>query len=155
MKTAHEGKPIVCQTPSGRAGKRTNEILGQIGDKENVNVHIIEDVPWRECMKLKSKADIYIGEFNLGYGMSQLEAMAMKIPVITHLEPLCEKRMRRQIGPLPHYDCPIETLSEGIDHLLSDKELYDHHAEQGFEYVKKFHDYPVVADKFISICEEL
>lgn len=154
-KTPHSGKPIVCQSPSGRKGKRTDEILDVISDKDNVNLLIIEGVTWGECMHLKSKADIYIGEFNIGYGMGELEAMAMKIPVITHLKHKNEAAMRREVGELPHYDCNMAYLSEAIDHLLSDKDRYNHHAELGFEYVKKFHDYPIVADKFISVCEAL
>jgi len=154
-KTHHVGRPIICQTPSGRVGKKTDEILSQITDKKNVDILIVEGVSWEKCMLLKSKADIYVGEFDLGYGMSELEAMAMKIPLITHLEPINEKRMKRQIGPLPHYDCPLENLSDGIDRLLSNKALYEKHADLGFEYVKRFHDYPVVAKKFIELCEEL
>jgi len=155
MKTSHTGKPIVCQTPNSRKQKRTNEILAQIANKVNVNIHIIENVPWRKCMQLKSKADIYIGEFNIGYGMSELEAMAMKIPVITNLSPRSDALLRREVGTLPHYDCPLVNLSDGIDKLLSDKDLYDKHVELGFEYVKRFHDYPVVAKKFIAICESM
>lgn len=155
MKTRHGGKPIVCQTPSSQKMKRTPEILAQIRRKSNIDLLIVRNTKWQECMKLKSKADIYTGEFNLGYGMSELEAMAMKIPVITQLKPENEAAVKRVVGYLPHYDCPMEKLSGGIDALLSNKKLYDKYAELGFRYVKQFHDYPVVAKMFTSICEEL
>lgn len=155
MKTAHSGKPIVCQSPSSKSKKNTAAILKQISGKKNVKILIINKVKWKECIRLKSKADIYIGPFKIGYGMSQLEAMAMKIPVITKLEPRNEALVRNAVGYLPHYDCPMEKLSEGINALLSDRKLYDKYANLGFKYVKQFHDYPVVAKKFISVCEEL
>jgi len=154
MKTRHTGKPIVCQTPSGRSGKKTDIIIEQIKDKENIDLHIIEKTNWSKCLQLKSKADIYLGEFNIGYGMGELESMAMKIPVISHLSPRNERMILKEVGYLAHYDCPIEELSQGVDALLSDKKLYEEYAELGFKYVKQFHDYPVVAKKFTSICEE-
>jgi len=149
------GKPIVCQSPSSKPKKNTAKILKYISNKKNIDPLIIHKVKWKKCIKLKSKADIYIGPFKIGYGVSQLEAMAMKIPVITKLEPENEAKIRRAVGYLPHYDCPMEKLSEGIDTLLSDRELYDEYAELGHNYVKEFHDYPVVAKKFILICEKL
>ena len=155
MKTTHSGKPIVCQSPSSKPKKNTAKILKYISNKKNIDPLIIHKVKWKQCIKLKSKADIYIGPFKIGYGVSQLEAMAMKIPVITKLEPENEAKIRRAVGYLPHYDCPMEKLSEGIDTLLSDRELYDEYAELGHNYVKEFHDYPVVAKKFILICEKL
>lgn len=155
MKKKHGGIPIVCQTPSNRRRKNTNKIISAISGKKNIELLIVTGVPWKKCMELKSVADIYIGPFKVGYGMSQLEAMAMKIPVITTLGPKNEALVIRAVGYLPHYDCPLDKLSEGIDTLLSDRELYDEYAELGYNYVKEFHDYPVVAEKFISICEEL
>lgn len=155
MKKSHSGKPIVCQSPSSKVRKSTNAILKQISGKKNVKILIIHKVNWQECMRLKSKADIYVGDYTLGHGMSQLEAMAMKIPVISKLKPECEDLVIRAIGYLPHYNCPIHKLSEGIDCLLSDKKLYRKYSDLGFKYVRQFHDYPVVAKKFVSICEEL
>ena len=155
MKRKHGGKPIVCQTPSNRRKKNTNKIISALSDKKNIALLIVSRVSWKKCMELKSVADIYIGPFKIGYGLSQLEAMAMKIPVITKLGPKNEALVRSAVGYLPHYDCPMEKLSEGIDTLLSDRELYDEYAALGYNYVKEFHDYPVVAKKFISFCEEL
>lgn len=157
MKTEHEGKPIVCQAPSKRAAKSTNEILEIIADKDDIEVLIIENVRHEECMKMKSKADIYLGSFRGGIGINDLEAMAMKIPVINNVTTNArfEVLIKREVGYLPYYDCPLEWLPQGIDALISDKELYNKYAELGYGYVKKFHDEPVVARKFISICEEL
>lgn len=155
MKTPHSGKPIVCQSPSNKSKKNTVAILKQISGKKNVKILIINKVKWQECMRLKSKADIYIGEYNLGHGMSQLEAMTMKIPVITKLKPENRISVKKAVGYIPHYTCPMNKLSEGIDCLLSSKKLYIKYSALGFKYVKQFHDYPVVAKKFISICEEV
>lgn len=155
MKTPHTGKPIVCQSPSNRRKKKTNQILAQIEHKENVDTLIIENKSWAQCMALKSKADIYVGQYSIGYGVGELEAMAMKIPVITKMIPPNDVLLRQQTEELPHYDCPIENLSEGINTLLSDKALYKDHAERCFKFVKKYYDYPVIAKKFVGICEEV
>jgi len=157
MKTEHEGKPIVCQAPTKRALKSTDRILELIADKDNIEVLIIEKVSFEKCMKLKSKADIYLGSFRGGIGTNDLEAMAMKIPVINNVtaKTRFEFLFKREVGYLPYYDCPLRRLPQGIDALISDKELYNKYAELGYGYVKEFHDEPVIARKFISICEEL
>jgi len=155
MKTRHTGKPIICQTPSGRRGKKTEIILNQIKHKENIRVRIVENKSWEECMRLKSTADLYVGEFNIGYGMSELEAMAMRIPVISRLKPENEESILRETGYMAHYDCPLEELSSGIDTILSDEKLYVKYADLGYRYVKEFHDYPVVSKKFTSYCSEV
>ena len=155
MKTSHTGKPIICQSPSSRRKKKTNQILEQIEHKENIDALIIENKNWYKCMTLKSKADIYVGQYSIGFGVGELEAMAMRIPVITKMVPPNDVLLARETEELPHYDCSLENLSEGIDTLLSDKSLYEDHAERCFQFVKKYYDYSVIAKRFVDICEEV
>lgn len=153
LKRGHSGKPIVCQSPSSLRMKNTQEIKRQIRRKKNIKLNIIRLVSWRECMKRKAAADIYLGCFTCGYGMSSLEAWAMGIPVINYIERPHRALFLREIGYLPFYESPLEKLSEAIDALL-DKQTYGKYAKLGYQYVKDFHDYPVIAERFISYCEE-
>ena len=155
MRGEHVGKPIVCQSPSSLRRKNTAEILKQIRGKKNIATEIITRVDWEECMKRKSIADIYIGSYCQHYGVSSLEAWSMGIPVISHIESPEKEAHLQEIGYLPYYDAPIEELSEAIDTLLESKKTYRKYSELGCKYVKEFHDYPVVAERFTSFCEEL
>ncbi len=153
LKRGHEGKPIVCQSPSSFKGKNTLAIKKLISNKKNITLKIIHGVTWEKCMAAKADADIYVGSFKYGYGISTLEAMTMKIPVITHAK--FEKEIMEKVGYLPYYNCKLEELPNAIDNLLSDKKLYNKYAMLCFNYVKKFHDYPVVAKKFSTILERV
>ncbi len=155
MKREHSGKPIVCQSPSSQKRKNTQEIRRLLRYKENIELEIIRLNQWEECMRRKAMADIYLGSFNIGYGMSSLEAWAMSIPVINYIVSPHRELNLREIGYLPYYESPIERLSEAVDALLEDRLLYEKYAKLGYEYVKAFHDYPVVAEKFTLYCEEL
>ena len=155
LKREHSGKPIVCQSPSSQKRKNTQEIRRQLRHREDITLEIIRLVPWEECMRRKAVADIYLGAFKIGYGMSSLEAWAMSIPVISYIESPHRELNLREIGYLPFYESPIEKLSEAVDALLEDRLLYEKYAKLGYEYVKNFHDYPVVANRFTSYCEEL
>lgn len=154
LKRKHSGKPIVCQSPSSQKRKNTQEIRRQLSHKHNIELEIIRLVQWKECMRRKATADIYLGSFTFGYGMSSLEAWAMSIPVINHIVSPHRKLYLREIGYLPYYESPIERLSEAVDALL-DKQTYRKYAKLGYDYVKNFHDYPVVANRFIVFCKEL
>lgn len=156
LKSSHKGKPIVCQSPSSFRMKNTKKIREQLLANKNIELKIISGVRWSECLRLKASADIYVGPFIRGYGLSELEAMAMKIPVITHTyEGGSEKAILDNVGYLPYYDCEIEDLPEAVDALLNDKKLYEKQVKLGFDYVKKFQDSPVVAKNFIKIFESI
>lgn len=155
MKRKHEGKQIVCQTPSRIAKKNTNKIIEILSNKNDIELLIINKIPWVECMKKKSVADIYLGSFTGRYGLSSIEAWSMGIPCINYIENPNRKIYIKNIGYLPYYESPIEKLPIAIDLLLNDKNLYNEYSDLGKKYVSDFHDYPVVAKKFVKICEGL
>jgi len=154
MKKKHKVIPIVCQSPSDYERKNTFKILKILKKNTKLKILIIHGVQWDECMRRKAEADIYIGSFKHAYGVSSLEAMAMKIPVIGHYPELVENALLKYIGYLPYYDCKLENLLEGIRSLCATKTYYKY-ADRGFNFMKKHHDYPVVARRFSEICEEV
>lgn len=155
LRRKHRGKPIVCQTPSRPRDKNTAEIVKILAKKKNIRLLIVTKTSWKECMRKKSVADIYVGPFKIGYGLSMLEAWAMGIPVISLLRGEDKKRILYEVGYLPHYNVSLKKLSAAVDALLGNKKLYREYVKRGRRYVKTFHDYPVVAKRFISFCEKL
>ena len=149
-----KGIPIVCQSPSSRRVKQTNRILKSLKGCKGFKLVIIEGIPWSECMKNKGMVDICLGQFYRGYGISSLEAWSMGIPVITDTEPN-EEAILNQVGYLPYYKSTIEDLPKVIKSLLEDNDLYKKYSDLGIKYVKEYHDYPVVADRFVKICESI
>lgn len=159
LKRRREGEnPVVCQTPSYPEGKNTDKIKAVLAWKTDIDFRVIVGVLHKQCMEAKAVADICLGQFRTrggeggGYGLSELEAMAMKIPVITISPDWIEESYMDEIGYLPYYRSELEDLPEAIDVLMSDQALYDEYANRGFEYVLKFHDYPVVVKRFEELC---
>ena len=149
----HKGKPIVCQTPSSPGRNGTAGIVKALSNKENIELLIFRG-QWQSVMNQKGVVDIYLGSFTLGYGMNILEAWAMGKPVITHVEEKNAELIFSEVGYLPHYESTLENLPHAVDALLKNKALYREYAELGKKYVREVHDYPVVAKRFISFCEE-
>ena len=156
MKRGHSGKPIVCQTPSSTAIKHTKRIVELLSPRQDIELLIVTNRYWKKCMSLKAAADIYIGAFSHNpIPVSSLEAFAMGIPVINHVTAENEETVIQHVGYLPYYDAPLDELPQAVDALLTDRSLYDEYAELGKRYVKTFHDYPIVANRFAEICESV
>lgn len=153
LRRTHTGKPIVCQTPSSLKKKNTAGIIKALSNKKDIELLIFRG-RWQGVMNQKAVVDIYLGPFTTGYGMSSLEAWAMGIPVITHVEEKNVELILGEVGYLPHYESTLENLPHAVDALLKNKALYREYSELGKKYVREFHDYPVVAKRFISFCEE-
>lgn len=152
----HAGKPIVCQTPSN-FDKNTDHIRSALS-RLDIEFRVVMNKSHKECLRLKGEADICVGQFLTrggkggGYGLSDLEAMTMGIPVITTSPDRVTESYLDTIGYLPYYDATIEKLPEAIDSLLSDTKLYGEYSRRGREYILKYHDYPVVAKRFMDLC---
>jgi len=145
---------IVCQSPSSRRVKQTNRIMNVLKGCKGFKLVIVEGLPWSECMKRKGMADICLGQFYRGYGVSALESWSMGIPVITDTKPN-EEAVLKHVGYLPYYKSTIEDLPKAIKSLLGDGGLYKKYSDLGIKYVREFHDYPVVANRFVKICESI
>lgn len=164
-KKARSIKPVICQTPSNQRRKCTQEVIGLLGQRNDIELLIVNETTHRQCLKAKTSADIVIGHFpgkkigdyiSLGgCGKSSLEAWSMKIPVIAYAAEPRRSAYLETVGYLPYYESILENLPDAIDMLLSVDSLYNEYSERGYQYVKTFHDDPVVARRFINVCQEI
>lgn len=155
MRRGNKGVPIVCQTPSNPARKDTAKIVRILGSRRDVRLRIIHHKPHRKVLRAIRVADILIDRFDLGLGVSGLEAAAMGIPVIAGAPKKYEDEIIKHVGYLPYYKASIGTLGEAVDALLSNQELWKEYSERSTEYIRTVHDFPVVAEKYVAICEEV
>jgi len=158
MRVRGTGKPVICQTPSygfAKDARGSRGIFQVLGGRTDIKLVITERIPHVECLRCKASADIVIDRFFLGLGVSGLEALAMSIPVIADASEEDEACIRREVGFLPYYSAAVGGVEAAVDVLLSNKSLYDEYAERGYEYVKRFHDFPAVAKMYIEICAQV
>lgn len=142
---------LISHAPTNRQVKSTKAFLDAIKQLQDdgfpVDVDLIEHRPWSECMARKAKADIYYDQVQLGIGCNALEAMAMHIPVVAGGQDETLDEMEHRFGHLPFYHATEETIYDALRELVEDPELRAKYGKIGYEYVRKYHDEPVVVEQ--------
>lgn len=105
-----------------------------------IELVVVENMPWIECMAIKATADIYFDQVKLGYGCNAVEAWGMGIPVIAGADPWTLDRMRLEFGTktLPFYEATEDTIADAIV-ALSDAKVRSTYRKRGLAHVRKFH----------------
>jgi glycosyltransferase involved in cell wall biosynthesis len=146
---------LIAHAPTNRSVKSTKELLAAIqrlqDDGFEVELDLIERRSWKECLERKAKADIYFDQIGLGYGCNALEAWAMGIPVVAGGADATLDEMERRFGFLPFYHATEETIYDALRELIEDPELRERYGRIGYEYVKQWHDAPIVAEQLKAI----
>jgi hypothetical protein len=145
----------IAHAPTNRAIKSTADLIRAVEQLQEegypVELDLIEGRPWAECLERKAKADIYFDQVILGYGCNALEAWGMGIPVIAGAADPTLDEMERRFGKLPFYHATPDTIYEALREMVESPELRARYAKRGQEYVRKFHDYPVVVEQLKAI----
>lgn len=150
-----QARRVICQTPSNPAKKDSAQIRELLGDRQDIQVIIGHGKPHDKILDFTVMADIFIDRFKLGLGVSGLEAAAMGIPVIACSGVEDEALIIGEVGYLPYYKASLRELVAAVDALLSSESLYREYADRAQQYIRDFHDYPVVARRYAAICEEV
>jgi hypothetical protein len=146
---------LICHAPTNRQVKSTALFLEAVerlqAEGYPVDLDLIEHRPWAECLERKAKADIFFDQVLLGYGNNALEAWAMGIPVIAGASDETLDEMERRFGHLPFYHATEETIYDALKELIESPELRQRYGQIGLNYVKTYHDYPVVREQLKAI----
>lgn len=131
-----------------------------------VEMELIQRATWSECLRRKATVDIFFDQVILGFGCNSLEAWGMGIPVISGVDPSRAsaighdipsnvlEHMEQRFGSFPFYPATEATIYEAIKRLVESPELRADMAERGRQYVRQYHDYPVVVKQLQGIYEK-
>jgi hypothetical protein len=153
QKMRRQGKSLkIAHAPTHRAVKSTDKLIAAVdrlrSEGAEVELDIIEGVAWAECLKRKATADIYFDQVLLGYGCNALEAWAMGIPVIAGTDDATYDLMQQTLGTVPFLRADESTVYDAIRTLVESPSQRKQWGSVGHEYVRCWHDYPVVVDCF-------
>lgn len=155
MKEPETDRVLIVHAPTNREVKSTEDFLAAVRRLQDegypVDLDLIEHRPWHECLERKAKADIYFDQVILGYGCNALEAWAMGIPVVAGAADETLDEMERRFGHLPFYHATAETIYDALKELVESPELRQRYGKIGYDYVRKYHDYPVVVEQLKRI----
>lgn len=141
-----DGYVRIAHAPTDRLIKGTSHVIAaveRLASRLPVKLVLIERQKWTDCLKAKATADIYVDQFELGYGGNTVEAWALGMPVIANAaDPKILTKMRRLHGTreLPFYQATVETLESALEALVTDAALRAEWAARGMRHVEAFHD---------------
>jgi len=144
-----------AHAPTNRELKGTQEIIEAFKGVGGVELDIIENVTYDECLQRKSAAHVVIdqiGENTRGYGCNSLEAWAMGQPVIANAtDEICDL-IKKEVGYLPFIRVRNGEEMKLTIEILRDPKVRKQWADVGKKYLEDWHDPQKVANKFIALC---
>lgn len=146
------GRVRVGHAPTNRAIKHTDLFLEAAAKHPNLEVVLIEQQPWSECLRLKATCDVYYDQLDLGYGSNALEAWAMGIPVICGAQPATLREYERRFGTVPFAPATPSTLPDVLGAMLN-PDTRDHWATLGHRHVTTIHHEKHVVELLTGIYE--
>lgn len=135
--------------------KAANDVQAKYSDK--MELRIAEGVPFQEYVEMMRGADIILDQlYSYTPGMNGLEAMNQGIVCLGGGEPenydiLGETELRPIINVEPNY----ESVYSAIENIILNKDLILRLKLQSIEYIKRYHDYIKVAQKYESLYTKL
>jgi hypothetical protein len=140
----HDGIRVIT-APTNRDTKATALVEAAVAqlqrDGLDVELVIVENMAWADCMAIKATADIYFDQVGLGYGCNAVEAWGMGIPVIAGADSWTLAKMRELWGEqLPFYEATEDTIGAAIADLAQSKAKRATWAARGFRHIRKYHD---------------
>lgn len=151
------GRPMVriAHAPTNRQIKSTEAFLAAcerlIAEGHRVEVDLIEQTAWADCLRRKGTADIFFDQAILGYGCNSIEAWGMGLPVVCGAAPETEAEYRRRFGALPYYRTTPDTIFEALRDLVLDAALRAKYGRIGLEHARRFHDERLVVERYQRI----
>lgn len=134
----------ICQAPTNRRAKSTErvlEVVDRLSRRHDIRMDLVEQVEWKVALSRKGHCDIFIDQFQLGYGNNAIEAWAMGIPVISGVsDEETRTRMIDTWGELPFYETSEANLEQRLEELILNAELRSIWGEKGQAHVMKWHE---------------
>lgn len=141
------GQLRIGHAPTNRQAKGSDRIISELKKLQayhSLEIVLIENMPHKEALKLKSTCDIFIDQIgDLGYGINSLEAFAMEIPVASSLV----RNFSSYYPDHPFIEISGETLAAKLQQLIGNSELRRKLGQRGRRWVKKYHDPEKVVKK--------
>lgn len=150
------GEIVVSHAPTNRHIKGTRHVISAVSKLQReglrVRLDLIEGRSWQECLTRKAQSDIYIDQFELGYGNNAIEAWLLGLPVIAGVrQSRVEKRMRELVGYLPFWAATEQNVVGRLRELVVSKDAREDAAGVGIGYARDFHD----GERTVAILRDL
>jgi hypothetical protein len=150
----------IGHAPTDRLIKSTDKVISAVASLAKaglpVELVLIENRNWTDCLALKATCDLFVDQLILGYGNNAIEAWGMGIPVICGVvDSDVRDLMFETWGGLPFVEATPKTLRAELAALVRDPDLRAQWGKRGKAHVRKYHDYPAVVRTLVGMYEAL
>lgn len=141
-----DGPIVIAHSPSNRATKGTSTILPVLDNfrrRTDVEVDVIEDVPFDECLRRRARAHILVDQLEPsigGFGAAAVEAMAAGTAVLADV-----RHSTAGLASGVHFDHPpvvhcgtAGALRAELDRLVSDRQVLQAQRLWSLEWAAKW-----------------
>lgn len=133
----------VAHAPTMRNRKGTETVIAALGGLPDVDLELIEQTPYAECLERKSKCHALIDQFLAGYGNNAIEAWAAGLPVISGATVAEWTQNIRDLygGEMPYLSASedMDEIREAVERLRTDPAFYEEAVERGRGYYLRYH----------------
>ena len=136
-----DGPLRIGHAPTHRARKATTEFLAaceRLGREIPIEVVLIENTPWLDCLPIKGTVDILFDQTAYGYGGNAIEAWGMGIPVICGAPDATLAEYQRRFGYIPFVEATDTTIYDAIT-VLVDESARAKWGQLGKPHVHAYH----------------
>ena len=137
---SHGDKIRIGHAPTSWKAKGSDIIVPVLKDLEKeyaVEAILIENLPYRKALELKSTCDIFVDQIgDLGYGINSLESLAMGIPTCSCLAP----GFAEVYPDHPFVAIDAKNLQQELIRLITDEALRQELSQRGRAWVFDHHD---------------
>lgn len=144
---------LVTHAPTNRFYKGSDMIIPvcrRLEKAGKIRFRLIENLPHREALLLKSRSDIFIDQIGdrggWGYGMNSLESLALGICTLTEMNAAYEAF----IPDHPFVNVNAGNLYETLSRVIDDDSLLAEKKEAGPAWIKKYHDLRSVGESLYA-----
>ncbi|MGE5430679.1 MAG: glycosyltransferase [Syntrophomonadaceae bacterium] len=153
---AENEAPTIVHSPTNRKYKGTDliiQVIERIKKERKIKFLLLENMPRREVLNIKSKSDICIDQVGgtmggTGYGKAGIETLGIGIPTITNMTRDYEVWLPGNPFVVANN---AEELYNKLNELIESKALRDAIGEKGKLWLKKYHGYESVNNRLYEL----
>jgi len=156
--SAEKASPvIIAHAPSAPVAKGTKYVLRAVENlrKEyKIEFVLIQNMPLPLALKTIRDCDIYVDQMIWGgYAVTSQQAMALGKPIVCYLKPVLSENLYPEDIPVVH--ATVDNLEDKLAELIRNPHLRHDLGKRSRQYVEKYHDHILVAEKLMRIYSSL
>lgn len=145
----------IVHAPTNQTSKSTGPFLAaceRLAKRYPLDVDLVWQRPWAECLERKARADILFDQVWYGYGANAIEAWAMGVPVVAgYRDPEARARTLVDFGTFPFVEATEDTIEQALEPLVAHASIRAEWGRVGFEFGQRIHSERATVERMVGL----